>query len=53
MYKTKEDLYHMERTGSKAGVTATILVPATPESLLAKEIGEDLTRHPGPVGKST
>ena len=58
LYRSKEDRINLERTdkGSwfrKAGATATIMVPVTPCSTLAKNIREVLKQHQGPRGTTT
>ena len=58
LYRSKEDRANMERTDKatwfrKAGATATLFVPTTPGSQLAKGIREVLQKHPGPIGTTT
>ena len=58
MYRSKEDRRNRDRTDKgtwfrKAGATAIIMVPATPESQLAKGIRKVLLQHKGPRGTVT
>jgi len=58
LYRSKEDRVSMERIDKatwfrKAGATATLFVPTTPGSQLAKGIRDVLSKYAGPIGTTT